>query len=70
MLNAVLSDAELARITGHLQRAKQVDWLRTNRWVFQLNAKGDIVVGRWYAEMRLAGLRPETSDGPNLAAIR
>ena len=68
-----LTDDELTEITGYARHADRVGWLASHGWVYTINGRGKIVVGRWYADHRLAGLRPgetATAGGINLDAVR
>lgn len=40
--------------------ALQREWLDKNGWAHHLNRAGKPIVGRLYARLRMAGLRPET----------
>jgi hypothetical protein len=53
-----LSDDQLVRITGRAHVAKQMAWLDEHGWPYELSAKGELVVGTLYANLRLAGLAP------------
>ncbi len=57
----VLSASELADVTGYKHAASQRAWLEKNHWAFVTNSSGRPVVGRWYARMRLAGIKPTQS---------
>ena len=69
-----LSDAELEQLTGTPQRRLQVDWLQANGWVFFRTRSGQPVVGRLYANLRLANIELGATLEPhafslNMAAI-
>lgn len=53
-----LADEELATITGYLIPSKQIQWLTINRWEFVLTGARRPIVGRVYARMKLAGVKP------------
>jgi hypothetical protein len=55
-----LSPEEIVDISGCARKADQVDWLKSNNWVFVQNRAGLPIVGRLYARMRLAGINPAT----------
>ena len=70
----LLTQAELTKLTGATQSRLQVDWLQANGWVFFLTRAGRPVVGRLYANLKLAdvelsaiALRKPWS--PNMRAI-
>lgn len=54
----LLSDDEVAAITGYLTPSKQIQWLATNGWQHVLSGARRPVVGRLYARLKLAGLKP------------
>jgi len=53
-----LTEEELATITGYLIPSKQIQWLAKNQWEFVLTGARRPVVGRVYARLKLAGVRP------------
>ena len=53
-----LADEELATITGYQIPSKQIQWLTDNRWEFVLTGARRPVVGRVYARLKLAGVKP------------
>ncbi|MFI7799210.1 hypothetical protein PSFL_02800 [Pseudomonas sp. DD1] len=53
-----LADEELATITGYQIPSKQIQWLSDNRWEFVLTGARRPVVGRVYARLKLAGVKP------------
>lgn len=66
---------ELAEITGYKHVASQREWLDKNAWAYVVNAAGRPIVGRWFARLRLAGVKPSVggiqfADQPNFAALR
>jgi hypothetical protein len=58
----LLTEDELAELTGRKTNAHQREWLDRSGWSYVVNACGRPIVGRWYARMMLAGIRP-TSTG-------
>lgn len=58
MTSEVLSNEELAEITGSPRRKEQLEWLDEHGWVYTTTRAQMPVVGRLYARMRLAGLDP------------
>lgn len=53
-----LADEELATITGYQIPSKQIQWLTDNRWEFVLTGARRPIVGRVYARLKLAGVKP------------
>jgi prophage regulatory protein len=51
-----LRSDEVAKISGHKSERDQAKWLTENRWVFHVNGKGEIIIGRMYARLRLCGV--------------
>lgn len=53
----ILSDQELEDLTGSPYPVYQIRWLQSRQpaWVFELSNKNKPKVGRYYANMRLAG---------------
>lgn len=69
-----LTEAELAGITGTPQHKLQIEWLKANGWVFTLTRAGRPVVGRLYANLKLANvdvatMAPAAEWTPNAAAL-
>ncbi|KAA8559852.1 hypothetical protein FX985_06235 [Pseudomonas extremaustralis] len=65
----ILSDDELAEITGYKQRAHQRKWLKERNWVFIESRGGRPLVGRMFARMKLGMASPTIAD-PNQPAPR
>lgn len=59
MESEILSDKELAEITGYSMRAWQRRWLVTNHWHFIESRGGRPLVGRQYARLRLGAPEPQ-----------
>lgn len=57
MESEILSDNELAEITGYKHRAWQRRWLSDHAWHFVESRGGRPLVGRQYARMML-GVKP------------
>lgn len=53
-----LSKEELEAMIGAKSSKKQVEWLASHGWKYELNAAQRPVVGRIYARLRLAGVKP------------
>jgi hypothetical protein len=60
----ILSDEELAELTGYKARAYQRRWLIDRHWVFIESRGKRPLVGRLYARMKLGVLFPSIVD-PN-----
>lgn len=54
----ILSEADLAGITGYKLPSRQIEWLVANRWQHVLTGANRPVVGRVYARLKLAGVKP------------
>jgi hypothetical protein len=63
----ILSPAEVAQITGHARKDKQIAWLRACGWKFFLNAAGAPIIGRWYARLKLAGVELSETISPQVS---
>ncbi|WP_122316105.1 DUF4224 domain-containing protein [Pseudomonas cichorii] len=55
-----LAETELASITGYRRPSKQIAWLADHGWHYTLTGARRPVVGRVYARLKLAGVRPTT----------
>lgn len=64
MESEILSDEELADLTGYKARAWQRRWLDERRWVYVKSRGGRPLVGRQYARMKL-GVTPPNILDPN-----
>lgn len=51
-----LTDDEIAAITGSAQAKLQLDWLKSSGWAHAVTRSGRPVVGRLYANLKLAGV--------------
>ncbi|MGA6105600.1 DUF4224 domain-containing protein [Pseudomonas solani] len=60
-----LTEEELAAMICAKRSSKQIQWLESHHWKYELNAAGKPVVGRIYARLRLAGVKP---NGVNATA--
>ncbi|RUI20266.1 DUF4224 domain-containing protein [Pseudomonas aeruginosa] len=56
-----LSNEELEAMIGAKSTKKQVEWLTSHGWAYELNAVRRPVVGRIYARLRLAGVKPNST---------
>lgn len=61
-LGELLTDDEVASITGYQTPSRQVQWLASNGWQHVLNGARRPVVGRLYARLKLAGLKPSEAN--------
>ncbi len=57
-----LAEDELATITGYLIPSGQIGWLNRNGWKYVLTRARRPVVGRVYARMKLAGVKPSAEN--------
>ncbi|WP_096515418.1 DUF4224 domain-containing protein [Pseudomonas izuensis] len=57
-----LTDDELATITGYQMPSRQIQWLKENHWQFVLTGARRPIVGRVYARLKLAGVKPTASN--------
>jgi hypothetical protein len=53
-----LGEEEIVAITGYQLPSKQIQWLATNGWQYALSGARRPVVGRVYARLKLAGVKP------------
>ncbi|MNJ67472.1 hypothetical protein D3C77_636490 [compost metagenome] len=58
----LLRDDEIATITGYLTPSRQIQWLAANGWQHALSGARRPVVGRLYARLKLAGLKPSETN--------
>lgn len=71
MEHMFLTPDEIVTLTGLKTSGRQVDWLRTKGWRFELNALGRPIVARRYAEKMLGcGAEYEQTHRPNFTALR
>jgi hypothetical protein len=56
-----LSSDELASMIGAPSARKQIRWLAEHGWKYELNAARRPIVGRVYARLKLAGVKPNSS---------
>ena len=57
-----LSEEELATITGYKTPSFQRRWLARNAWEHVLTGAQRPVVGRVYARLKLAGVKPSATN--------
>jgi hypothetical protein len=66
-----LTTDEVATLTGYKTPAKQVDWLCTKGWRFEINGNRKPIVARKYAEKMLGcGVPEESTYRPNFTALQ
>lgn len=58
--NEDLSTDELVRITGCARQSDQLKWLASNNWMHHKNSRGEAMVGRFYARLKMAGINVES----------
>lgn len=62
---------ELSQLTGFKTPARQVEWLRTKGWRFEINGNRRAIVARKYAEKMLGCGTPEQQGyQPNFSAMQ
>ncbi len=70
-LDFFLSAEEIELLTGYRLPMRQVAWLRTKGWRFELNGNRKPVIARRYAEKMLGcGDQDREHVRPNFAALR
>ncbi|WP_025804651.1 DUF4224 domain-containing protein [Pseudomonas chlororaphis] len=62
MESEILSDDELAEITGYKARAYQRRWLDDRNWQYVESRGKRPLVGRMYARMKLGMISPALAD--------
>lgn len=62
MQSETLAEEELAAITGYMIPSRQIEWLNKNGWKYVLTRSRRPVVGRFYARMKLAGVKPSAEN--------
>jgi len=68
MESEILSDEELAIITGYKARASQRRWLIDHQWVFIESRGKRPLVGRHYVRMKLGMVSPSALNPPSTPA--
>jgi hypothetical protein len=65
-----LTSEEVGILTGFKTPARQVAWLRTKGWRFEVNGNRRPIVARKYAEKMLGcGVPEDSAYRPNFAAL-
>lgn len=62
MQSETLAEEELATITGYQMPSRQIQWLIDNHWQFVLTGARRPIVGRVYARLKLAGVKPSANN--------
>jgi hypothetical protein len=57
-----LAEEELAAITGYQMPSRQIHWLSCNGWQYVLTRARRPIVGRIYARLKLAGVKPSATN--------
>ena len=57
-----LAEDELATITVYQIPSRQIQWLANNGWQYVLTGARRPIVGRVYARLKLAGVKPSTTN--------
>jgi hypothetical protein len=66
-----LTTDEVGTLTGFKTPARQVEWLRTKGWRFEINGNRRPIVARKYTEKMLGcGAPEEVIFKPNFSALR
>lgn len=66
-MNMFLTADELRELTGYTFHCRQIDWLRSHNWKFEVTAQRRPKVARSYFENRLGAPR-RSQDEPQLQA--
>ncbi|PJY93807.1 DUF4224 domain-containing protein [Pseudomonas donghuensis] len=62
LTSEILAEEEIAAITGYQIPSRQIEWLNRNGWQHVLTAARHPVVGRVYARLKLAGIKPSAAS--------
>ncbi|GLK88303.1 DUF4224 domain-containing protein [Pseudomonas turukhanskensis] len=60
-LSELLSDEDLIALTGYRLPSRQIEWLTSNGWKYFVTGANRPIVGRIYARLKLAGVKPTAS---------
>lgn len=58
----ILDEEEMMRLTGYQIPSKQIAWLANNGWQYTLTRARRPIIGRMYFRMRMAGVKPNTTN--------
>ena len=61
----ILAEDEISAITGFKLARSQINWLNQHGWHYELTGARRPIVGRVYARLKLAGVKP---NGANAVA--
>ena len=62
LASETLTEDELVAITGYKMPSCQRQWLQRNAWEHVLTAAQRPIVGRVYARLKLAGVKPSATN--------
>lgn len=62
LVSEFLDEGEVARITGYQIPSKQIAWLANNGWQYALTRARRPIVGRVYARLKMAGVKPNATN--------
>lgn len=67
----MLSQGELAKLTGRRRPSAQIRWLSEHHWAFAVDSDGNPIVAaaEFQAQMCTGGTRHAPRVGPNFAAL-
>lgn len=54
----ILAEDEISAITGFKLARSQINWLKQHGWHYELTGARRPIVGRVYARLKLAGVKP------------
>lgn len=52
-MSIFLDQQEINELTGYAMPSKQIEWLSSRAWIFEISRLGKVKVLRKYAEMKL-----------------
>jgi hypothetical protein len=61
-MSEFLDEDEVVRITGYQIPSKQITWLARNGWQYTLTRSRRPIIGRMYARLKLAGVKPTATN--------
>jgi hypothetical protein len=60
----ILTEEEVANLTGLKSRARQIKWLQDRGWKYAQAAGGRPIIGREYLRYKLGGVKPKAEPAP------
>ena len=71
MMSLSLTPLQLRELTGRAYKTKQVDWLASHGWKFELNCFGQPVVSLDYYKLRMGSAQEadQATTQPNWGAL-